>query len=65
MANTTTKKHYTEYVSEKTICDLLGLKVNTIQNYVCTGKIPESAIQRSCVGIRTYHLPTILGLVEA
>ena len=65
MRNATSKKNHTEYVSEKAIAELLGVKPRTIQVYVCRGRIPEAAIKRSKVnGARTYHVPTIIGLNE-
>ena len=62
MRNTTTKKKHDEFVSEKAIAELLGVKPRTIQVYVCRGTIPESAFKRSVNGARVYHVPSIIGL---
>ena len=62
MANTTVKKHHSEFINEREAAQLLGIKVRTLQNYVCTGKVPERIITRGVTGDKFYHRPSLIGL---
>lgn len=62
MSKANTKKDHTEWVNEEEACKLLGIKKNTIQNYVSTGRIKESAVSRGVSNRKFYHVPQLMGL---
>ena len=62
MAKANTKKNHNEWISEEEACKLLGIKKNTIQNYVCTGKIKEEIVSRGLRNNKFYHKPSLMGL---
>jgi predicted site-specific integrase-resolvase len=62
MAKATDKRNHNEWVSEEEACKLLGIKKITIQNYVYTGRIPESMISRGIRNNKFYHVPSLMGL---
>ena len=64
MVKANSKKDHTEWVNEKEACEILGIKKNTIQNYVCTGKIKESMISRGLRNNKFYHAPSLKGLTN-
>ncbi len=62
MAKSTNKKNIEEWVTEIKMSEILGIKPRTLQNYVATGKVQESAISRGLKNNRFYHAPTLMGL---
>lgn len=58
------KKKYNpeEWKSEAEAAQILGIKVQTLQNKLSMGKIPEKAVIRPLVGKKLYHMPTLLNL---
>lgn len=57
-----TKSNTEEWLTEEQACSLLGIKKNTIQNYVSRSIIPEKAISRGVRNKKFYHKPTLMGL---
>lgn len=64
MAKATDKKDHTEWVNEDEACKLLGIKKNTIQNYVSQGFIKEEIIKRGIRNNKFYHAPSLKGLTN-